>query len=265
MIDCIIFSKNRAAQLQLLIESIERFAPRLYNNIYVIYKATTKDHETTYNYVASKYYHITFIEEENLVDNQFEKITKSIINHINSYNTPLLTFLVDDDIFFRPPRIKSEQIHEIIYHTKRVFSLRLGKRYKYLKDFMVHKNYITIPRDINVKCAAYPLSVDGNIFDTKFITKLIDKISFINPNKLESRLQKFTPQCSNMFSVIEQCLVGVPINRVSDTSHCTFGENHYLNEDEICKQFLEGKRFNLDDISFKGINNTHVELKMEMK
>lgn len=257
MINCIIFSKNRAAQLHLLLQSIEKYAPNLYSHIIIICQFTTTEHREAYRLSIRG---LTKIFPQLKMQVNFEHDVK----HYLSQDYPLTTFLVDDDVFFRPVKITPQEIHEIIYHTSRVFSLRLGKQYKYLKEFFLYRNYMTIPRNENVKCAAYPLSLDGNMFDTKFITKLIDRITFINPNKLESRLQKFTSKCSNIYSTPDQCLVGIPINRVSSTSHCSYGEKYALHEDEICNRFLQGDKFNLDQIDFSNVNDTHVELKLQM-
>lgn len=258
MIDCLIFSKNRAAQLDLLLQSIEKFAPSLYNSITVLTKHTTEEHKMSYAKLQKGYPNVYLVDELN-----FDKDVK---NFIKTSDQPLYTFLVDDDIFFRPVKITPEQIHELIYHTTRVFSLRLGKQYKYIKDFYLYKDYMMLPRQSNIKCATYPMSVDGNIFDTKKIGNCIDKIDFINPNKLESKLHhNFANKFSNIYCVPDQCLVGVPINRVSDTSRCIYGEEYGMNENEICNRFMNGERFYLEDIDFSKVNNTHVELKMKMR
>ena len=257
MINCIIFSKNRAAQLHLLLQSIEKYAPHLYSSITVIYQFTTDEHREAYGLVSRG---LKKIMPNLELQVNFEQDIK---RHLSA-DCPLTTFLVDDDVFFRPVIISIEQIHDIIYHTSRVFSLRLGKQYKYLREFFLYGHYMTIPRNENVKCAAYPLSLDGNIFDTKFISKLINQISFTNPNKLESRLQKFTPKCSNIYSTPDQCLVGIPVNRVSNTSHCSYGERYGLHEDDICARFLRGEEFDINQIDFSSVNDTHVELKLPM-
>ena len=74
-----------------------------------------------------------------------------------------------------------------------VYSLRLGDNIKDHKD--------------------YPISLDGHIFRGQDILPLIQSIEFENPNKLESRLQKY----KNRFTLYwtEQVLIGITDNKVS--------------------------------------------------
>ena len=258
MIDCLIFSKNRAAQLDLLLQSIKQYAPNLYNSIIVLYKATNDQHKLSYAKLQNGYPNVHLLDELDF--------NKDVKHFINNSKQPLYSFLVDDDVFFRKVNITPQQIHELIYHTTRVFSVRLGKQYKYIKDFYLYKDYMMLPRQGNVKCATYPMSLDGNIFDRKKLMNCIDKINFINPNKLESKLHhNFANKFSNIYSTPDQCLVGVPINRVSDTSGCAYGEQYGMHEDEICERLLSGERFHLEDIDFGKVNNTHVELDLKMR
>ena len=186
-ITLIIYSKNRAMQLDCLLRSIKKNAS-FFDDIRVIYKATGVVYENAYNGVTGA----KKIAEHNLR----EDTLKIIENCGRDY----ICFMCDDDIVFkRVSRIPKLEDFE-------VFSLRLGKN-------IIPKLHFS-----------YPLSLDGHIFNTDEILSVTTKIEFDNPNKFEVKMVSYSGAFKTLYHI--QYLVGIPHNRVSDRSGCAFTNKH---------------------------------------
>jgi hypothetical protein len=183
MINNIIFSKDRACQLDALLRSLEDHLRLNFNHI-VIYTYSNEKFKEGYEIAEKRHPSVKFVHEINLKNN--------ILYHMNTLQ---ICFMVDDMIMFKDSPI----VKVVPEHT--VFSLRLGCSVP-----QVHKEY--------------PLSVDGHIFRTNEIKPLIENIAFNNPNKLEALLQKYKKKFKVVFDY--QCCVSIPHNRVSAKSHCSF-------------------------------------------
>jgi len=111
----------------------------------------------------------------------------------------------------------------------------------------------------------YPLSVDGHIFRTKDIFKLVRKVAFKNPNEMEAGLQIFDTYPRNkMVSYKQNALINTPINMVQDTFENREGEEFGVNIDSLNEEYLNGKIINLDAIDFSKIKGCHQELELPL-
>jgi hypothetical protein len=185
MINAIVFSKDRAMQLNLLLESIELNSKDLFR-ISVLYKSSNEKYENGYLIIKNKYPNIKFIKEED-----FKKQT------LNLLNTELLysCFFTDDDIIYK--EIKSDLIFKTIIDDLDIFcfSLRLGKNTTNCYTMRANNVIILLSEENGIikwdwtkhyMDFGYPLSVDGHIFRTKEILKLSNIINFQNPNTYEA-------------------------------------------------------------------------------
>ncbi len=229
MVDAVIFSKNRAMQLEALLKSMSKHAPYLVPK--VIYTHTNDVHRQAYEILQTEYPDAEFI---------FEDDTRQQI--LQAIQTLLMCFLCDDDVFFKDIPVE-EEIELKEFET---LSVRLGEHIK-----KAHFKY--------------KLSLDGNIFVSKTMKKFLEGFSglaFLNPNKLESALigshnSKMTLKYN------EQCLVGIPHNRVSESSGCHFTGKY--SEDDLCKLFIDGKRLSFDPKDFEKIPDVHKEIDFIIK
>lgn len=215
MIQIIIFSFNRALQLDTLIASIvEKWQAPKYK-IDVIYNTSDKDFQKGYDILVEKYNanpHVVFNKEAGITDKYSLKEMLNVRNFI-AYNknkrkfTPktnfrslcnellkkdkneFVMFLTDDAMFIKNVNIETSILDWIKEApSKRQFSLRMGegmnnqgdevrKANNYL-SWEFHKN----PRNTNW---GYPFSVDAHIYHKKPVSKLFSKYIFCNPNTLE--------------------------------------------------------------------------------
>jgi hypothetical protein len=191
----------------------------------IIYKATEDIYDDGYNYIQMLHPNVKFVLEENLKDD--------VLMHMTTY---LTCFMVDDQIMFK----KCPDIPDL--EKNECFSLRLGD-------------------NAGEPHLSYPLSVDGHIFRTEDIKPLIERTDFDNPNRLESRLQKFKSRFTIKYEY--QCMISIPHNRVSDRSGCHFSGLYTI--DILNRYLLDGFIINYHKMDFSGIKNVHKEIEYKFK
>lgn len=180
MIDCLVFSKDRAAQLDLLLRSIQRHAPNLYSSLAVLYTGSSADYLRGYQQCFVEHPEAKFVLEHN-----FET---QVRYWLSVYTYRPISFLVDDDVFYRDVPDGDEQ-------PGPPCSLRGG-------DY------------------DYPFSVDGNIYEWRHVVDLLRDLRFRDPTELEANAHNVRERLpfDRVAPVLPPCLVGVPANRVSVSS-----------------------------------------------
>lgn len=262
----IIFSKNRASQLHLLLESIKNNSNDLFDKIFIIYTYTDKEFFDGYCKLIKQFPKVSFIVEDNFFKDTMKLISDSSFNYT--------TFMVDDDVFYQKLYIDREKIFNLFNDQNKpisCFSLRLGLNCNYSHPANLSYtigNYETIDDFIKVNINeqkgdfAYPLSVDGHIFKTDFIKSCLNSIGvFTNPNTLESKLQHLLNRIDKyMCFFYESVLVGIPNNIVNTTHNNRMGLRFYFSEKELNVKYKNGEIINLESLDFSNINGPHKEI-----
>jgi hypothetical protein len=70
----IIFSKNRACQLHLLLESIEKNSNNIFDAIFIIFTYTNKDYFEGYNKLILRFPNVSFIVEDDFYNNTMDRV-----------------------------------------------------------------------------------------------------------------------------------------------------------------------------------------------
>jgi hypothetical protein len=265
----IIFSKNRACQLNLLLDSLKMNTPLLFDKISVLYKTDNEDYQLGYQKIFDKYPRIHFFNENNFRKDLFKLIDDEI---------EATTFMVDDAVFYNQILARKIDIIKPVVEDFIIFSLRLGKNCNYshpadlhyeLGEHEVDGEYMTFDytkqQNGDFK---YPLSTDGHIFNTKLIKDLLIEIDFNNPNTLEAFLQRFVLTNSiptTVKSFTESKLVSIPANLVNNTFNNRHGLQFGVSEKELNDKFLSGNEIDLITMEFSDINGPHKELKYVFK
>ena len=94
MVDVLVFSKDRAAQLDLLLRSIKRFAPRFYRSVTVLYAYSEPCYREGYErllYPLRR--NLLFVHQRD-----FEQQVRHWLDHSDGP----VSFLCDDDVFYAP-------------------------------------------------------------------------------------------------------------------------------------------------------------------
>ena len=265
----IIFSKNRACQLNLLLDSLEENTSSLFDNISVLYKADNENYLLGYKMLSERHPNVYFFNENNFRRDLFKLIDDNI---------EATTFMVDDAVIFRKILTRKIDIIKPVIENKIIFSLRLGKNCVYSHPANLH--YQLGEHEINGVFMSfdytkqqngdfkYPLSTDGHIFNTNLIKDLLIEVDFRNPNTLEAYLQRFV--MSNSISNTVKCfleskLVSIPVNLVNDSFQNRHGLEFGITEKELNDKFISGNIIDLKSMDFSGVNGPHKEIKYVFK
>lgn len=265
----IIFSKNRASQLKVLLDSLKLNAPLLFDRINVLYKTTSEEYELGYKKLTTSYPYINYLKENNFRRDLFQIIDDDI---------EATTFMVDDDVLYKPIFTRKVDLIKPVVDDLLIFSLRLGENCVYShpanlhyklgehivdNEFLIFDYTKQMVGDFN-----YPLSVDGHVYNTRLIKDLLIDINFINPNTLEANLQRFVisktiPKTIKCFR--DSKLVGIPANLVNDSFKNRHGVLFGISEKELNDKFLNNETIDLNSMDFSGINGPHKEIKYKFK
>lgn len=268
----IIFSKDRACQCDLLLSSMMKNAENLFGMVNVLYKASNKDFDLGYSRLIKKWKKSVYFAKE-------ENFKKDLI-HLTHSSHSTTQYLTDDDIFWRPLSIEEiDSINDVVSHKDiGAFSLRLGLNLK-IQDFYTSSS-IPYPEQMGKIGEAlvwrhkhvqfhtnfsYLLSVDGNIYKTNDLIRVIDLFDYDNPNSFEGRIQKYTDQFADLYACLEKsCVVNTPMNRVQDTCTNRAGEIYGISAEEINNLWLADYYIDLNSMDFSHIVGCHQELPFNM-
>ena len=258
-IDTVIFSLNRAMQLEVLLKSIEKHDIGKSLNVSILYSFSTHGYQKAYAKLKNKYPQFNWLEEtiykppklnvdfdlfywHNLywwLKYKYLRKNKSnfkqkLIEILTENDGEFAMFLTDDSLFYRNIEIPDLQPNS-------VFGLRHGTH-------LVGGKYNTTETGIewniyeNDKTTdwGYPFSVDGHIYSKEALLKITGKIIFNNPNAMEGNIACYLQE-KQLFSQIKanqhSCLLGFELNRVQSVA-----ENHHLgiSQEKLNYYFLDG-------------------------
>jgi hypothetical protein len=267
MINAIIFSKDRAAQLRLLIYSIQKNAPHAFN-LNVIYTSSNEEFNKGYEKVKGEFSSLcNFVK-------QTDNFKGDVLNLLDS-DSELSCFFTDDDIIYKSFSVES--VKNSINNDEDVFcfSLRLGKNTNFcyamntpnvFRDYSESDGTLSWDWSVHYLDFGYPLSVDGHIFKTKDILKLTKKVGFTNPNTFEAALQIFESFPKNkMTSFPESVLVNTPNNIVNTSFANRNGLTHGADVKELNKNYLAGSVIDLESMDFSNVIGCHQEIEFKYK
>ena len=285
MLDIVIFSKDRAAQLDLCLQSIYQNASKLNGGdccINIVYTASTPEFQTGYDKLKEEYrsYHMGHHQTFFFGESHFGGFVEAYNAAMSSKNEYVL-FFTDDDIVYRPmaedlwPCTMSKMVDENLFTV----SLRLGTntfvqdQYRntncLIPDNDIQQNskirtwnYSTQPDNINF---AYPFSVDGHFFFKSNVNEILSGIpDWYNPNSLEGKAQHNLGGMFKFMGCFEHSyVVNTPMNRVQET--CTNKAGQFFNQtaESLNERYLSGDRLSLDNMDFSTIIGCHQEIKLE--
>ena len=257
-----IFSKDRPAQLSLLLESMERFVKGEYQ-IVVQYCATSAGFYSGYKKVIKQYKSKVHFHDE--IDTGFEAQLTSSLTKYSKVGGKCISFLVDDIVF-----LEHVNINLCVKYVGKsdIFSLRLGLT---LSKSNIVNRLQPLPIDLKI-CDdnstftwdwvsnsmdwGYPSSLDGNIFLFESFLLMIDSLQFHSPNTLENSIVKYFKNTKKLkgYCFKTSKLVNLPFNRVqNDVANFSFN----ISPVEINKKFLSGISIDIDAYVGRRITSVH--------
>jgi len=264
--DCsiIIFSKDRAMQLDALLGSFFHFAKNP-PALKIIYRASSNPFESAYDEVKTAYIanNVEFIKEQNF--------KADLTTALETINSSKVFFLVDDIIF---KETVDFNYFEKIDPKKQILSLRLGKHLNFaytlqkeqkLPDLSPSKEFnqlLSWDWNLAEYDWAYPLSVDGNLFDTSEVKIMVNHLNYKAPNSFEEALQLMTPLYAQRRGLCfeKSVIVNNPCNKVQTENPNVHGA---ITIEELNNKWLEGYR--IDFKTFQGIENKSAHQELPLK
>lgn len=266
----IIFSLNRAPQLELLLRSMSIHFKEFNDiEINILYKYTNEYFKKGYDLIINKYDNTNFILETDF--------KTDLINLFENSNKQYIMFLMDDNVFKEDFSLEDNEVNffknNIYGHDIIALSLRLHPNLTYCypaKINMRKPNIIQSQKQFFNKNIIswrnetgdynYTMSLDGNLYRTEQIEHLIHKLNYNNPNSLESNLASNALNIPYLLFYDKSKIINIPINKVQNYNNNIHGDitAEYLND-----LFLKGKRISLDGIT--GIDNISCHQEIDIK
>lgn len=262
MLELIIFSKDRACQLDLLLRSIKReFAEWSQARTVVLFTYSSGPLRYSYERVRCAHPEVEFVCERDLTS-RFKETTLSVVGE-----RPLVAFLVDDDVFKEQFSLQSPELRVLDEDPELLcVSLRMDPAmdYVYTQDRPMAR---PVFRDGNIwdwtladGDWGYPMSLDGHIFRTAEIVPLLHTLEFHDPNSLEFEMAKrpLPNPLAICFDVAK--VINLPLNRVQDTA-----PNRHAGVDarRINLRFLRGERLSLRTVAGVRSRSPHHEPELQ--
>lgn len=251
MINNIIFSKDRACQLDLFLRSYKTFYKNWdQTNTIVIYTSSDPFFEQGYAVCTEEHPDVIWVEEKT------ESFKMSVMRSLNP-SREYTSFFVDDNVFVQPfstedaPFVRFSEDPNILCLSLRMHpgitycytEQREVERPQFIEDYVW--NWHSNPRQGDW---SYPMSTDGNIFRTAVLVPLVNNIMYSNPNTMEGAFAGRPIPIPYMNCYSEPRLVNIPANKVQTVNgNISMG----LNSAELNQDYLSGKRIDLEP--FKGL------------
>lgn len=253
----------RAAQLDLLLTSLNRNAPKLLKNRTVIWKATSQKHVAAYHQCEDEHPDVAFHRETDF-RKQVSRVVGASANHT--------AFFCDDDIVYRRQTELVQPGNFLNTHSDVLtVSLRLAKKASHCysmdrpqrvpalqwRQGMYVWDWSTAQYDWG-----YPGSLDGNVWRSNQLRALMHGGVWDSPNSLEEHLNH-TASRSNLHYAgcyKQSLLIGNPTNLVNATHKNRHGTLHPSSVDALNERYLQGKRLRVQDLLIEDVRSAHHEV-----
>ncbi len=263
----LIFSKDRAMQLQATLESF--FLHCIDNGrikLSVLYKATNQLHRRRYNKLKEKFSNISFIEETDFKQRVLTTVNKS----------DYVLFLVDDNLFVKDFHL-ADVVRTLQENKDTIgLSLRLGKNTTYCYSRNTSQALPTFQQLSNGILKydwtqaefdfGYPLELSSSVYKTGDILILLDKLEFANPNVLEDKMAtnakayaEVRPKLCCYESSITFCN---PVNKVQSVWDNRSGSEQKYSAERLAEMFDDGIRIDVQKYSNFVPNACHQEVQL---
>lgn len=249
----VVFSRDRAMQLDAFLHSVELHVPELFGQLVVLYRATDEGFAAGYEHLRAERPGVTWIAETSFRDDLLEL----------RGDERLLLFHTDDDVYFRSVGAFELRDDEVC------FTLRLGLNTTYcypldvveeLCDAEIGGDRVSWDwRAQDPGAYSYPLALNAHVFRAAEAHDWLGRTEYANPNELEAALQVVAPDVRpRMASFAHSAVVSIPANLVNETYANRHGALHDVQE--LNRRFLAGERIDVPRMSFDRIGACHVEI-----
>lgn len=259
MIDCLIFSKDRACQLDLLLRSIKDNFKEL-QNIKILYLPTNESFNDGYSKIQQMYPEYEWIREQNFVNDT--------LGIFYSFKNEFVLNFVDDEIIIRDFPIepalnflRSSETHcvsmRMAPHINFCYTAnRPDPQPEFLElDFngtkMFRWDWRTRPNNVNW---GYPSCINSHIYKTEEFVQNVSMVNFQYPNALEGNFNLIRERFNKFNACFEKSKSVNIANNLIQTGPNRHGSIAEWQVDNLNREFLNGRR--LSTKPFYGFENT---------
>ena len=245
LLHAIIFSKDRAAQVDSLLRSMRDHVAVPLAGTSVLYKASNPSFRQGYERAASRNLipGVTWVEEQS-----FRNDCISLVSSLPAGS--LVLTLVDDDVFFRTFDAAAAVG---AFSAARHCALSLvaypewEKRLPQLRrtpDYVEWKwAYLIKPRGFHL----YPFCLDASIYSRDLLARLLPCLDFKAPNSLEGALNRAKRKLivwrrGRLLATPKPCVFNNPLNRVQEESST---DNLEISAEQVNRRYCAG--FEIDN------------------
>lgn len=255
-LEVIVFSKDRACQLEALLRSIECFLETPHR-ITVLYTASDQMFQAGYDLLMGWHKTVNWRREEEFRPDLLRLVADASVRDARN-----VMFLVDDIIFTR--NFDSDQMMPLLDDDEVLaLALRLGDTIQYCHprtaatvppDFLPGRRWAW--RDAHPGYWNYPMSLDGNIFRLDDMAKILSGIEFQNPNTLEACLARNPINRPHLACQSSPCLVNLALNLVQNIFNNPHGNTSAA---DLNNCFLSGFVIDITPFQDKEFAACHIE------
>jgi hypothetical protein len=256
-IDKLIWSYNRACQLDLLLRSTKDYFKNV-GTVFVLWKADDDLFRSGYEIIMKRHYglDVRFIKETD-----FEGDIKDILS--NEMQTEYVLGNSDDNVFIN----MVEFDHLQLKYNAVAFSLRLGETIDFslpvnlklkIPKFNKYNGYLlwNWSESDSRGCWGYPHPVDSNIYRREYWVDLLKNGHFKNPKTMEEYMNEHRNyKYQFMQSFHESKLISISSNELGQGSNLVTGGTSLS---ELNKKFLDGYIISTNNIYSANVSSCHV-------
>ncbi len=266
--DLVVFSYDRPLQLYAFLESTFKHMQGL-GKVGVIFRSSSQDFLEQYQVVQKAFPEVVFIDQGESPQENFKELTLQMA--FQTFSSDYLLFAVDDIIVKENVDLKAcvSALKETGAHG---FYLKLGRHTDYCYMLDTPQG---IPSSIQLKNKVYawrfaegiadwkyPHTLDLTLYNKKEIYPILSKLTFHNPNSLESMWasKAAVPDFEKMGLYFESSKsVNIPLNLVNISSN---RHANLYSAKELLAKFKAGLK--IDITPFAGLKNRAAHLEKEV-
>ncbi len=262
-LDVIVFSKNRACQLDALLRSMREFF-EFPHRIHVLYSASTDKFEIGYNWLRRWHRGIDWVGEEG----SFREAMIDLMARIDRGPGRYLMFLVDDMIFTRT--FTAQTLMESLDDDDDILavSLRMGENitYCYVRDIQTEPPDFSNGFHWEWRTASpgywdYPMSQDAHIFRTSDFSPLLKPLNFDGPNSLEVVQSRCPFPRPDLICEQTPSVINIAANRVGEFYKNRSGN---ITAEFLDESFHQGKAIDVRSFTGQIYNSCHIEVDLPL-
>ena len=257
IINCLVYSKDRACQLDAFLRSMKSYWKSWQEEakVSVIWTYQDAKYLAGYNRLFHEHSDISFISQK---DKDFKQVVTGSIDQFLPYTVQF----VDDIIFINPFTLNCSEFEAFSKEEETTcLSLRMHPKiiYCYMLDI-----WTTPPKMDSGKWAwknlpgdwGYPHSADGHIFRSKDTQACFFDSQYSNPNELEDRMLKTITYRPYARCFEKAKIINIPSNSVGKNIYNRRGD---ISAEFLNDQYLNGRKINIEAFSGRNFNGVHHE------